>query len=281
MAKIAYLGPEKTFTEQAAMEIFPFGELISFQPIRRVIKAVENEEADYGVVPIENFYNGDVRETLDSLTECFKTKVISEKAMKIVHCLGALPNHAAIKQILSKDQALEQCSRYICENYPDASTISASSTAEAVKKIRDENLLYVAAIASETALKEGGLEILARDICPNNKTRFIVLGREKTKPTGDDKTFLAIHPPVRDRPGVLHDFLGFIAGLGINLEYIQSRPDGKRGYYFYIELDGHASEEKIQTAIKGIKLSLDPEKEYSDTIKILGSYSNSNWKNED
>lgn len=281
MTKIAYLGPEKTFTEKIAREIFSVGELLPIQPIRRVIRAVETNEVDYGIAPIENFYNGEVRETLDSLTECFKTRIISEKAMKIVHCLGALPNNKLIERILSKDQALEQCSRYLCENYPNAATISTSSTAEAVKTIRNENLLCAAAIASETALKDGGLEILAKDICPNNKTRFVVLGREKTMPTGDDKTFLAIYPSVRDKPGVLHDFLGFLAGLGINLEFIQSRPDGKKGYLFYIELDGHEQDKKVKTAMEGIKLSLNYEEKHPDTIKILGSYKNTHWKNED
>ncbi|MFH1307605.1 MAG: prephenate dehydratase domain-containing protein, partial [archaeon] len=277
----AYLGPEKTFTEKAAQELFPDDELVAMQPIRKVILAVENGEVEAGVVPIENFYNGEVRETLDTLSECSKTNIVKEKAMKIVLCLGALKNHGKISKILSKDQAIEQSSRYLSENYPNAQAIAVPSTAEAVNIIKNEKMSDGAAIASEKALAEGGLEFLDRDICPNNKTRFVVLSRQKAKKTGDDKTFLALHPPVSDKPGVLHNSLGVFAGLNINLELIMSRPDGKKAYFFYIELDGHEDDENVKMAINSLKLSLDPEKKFPDTVKILGSYPNSHWKDEE
>jgi len=281
--KVAYLGPQGTFTEKVARDFFPSEDLVPLQPIRKVVKAVETGEAEHGIVPIENFYNGEVRETLDSLTECSRTRIIAETSLAIVHCLGALQSHGQVTRIYSKDQALEQCSRYLCEKYPDADTIAVSSTALAAERVAREKMLDAAAIASESALKAAGLEILASDICPNNKTRFAVLWTASTNRSGDDKTFIAIHPQhprVRDKPGVLDCALGFFARLGINLEYIQSRPDGKRGYIFYIELNGHERDEAVVSALDSIRLSLDQQKMFPNTVKVLGSYKNTHWKEE-
>ncbi len=277
--KVAYLGPEKTYTERAAREMFPKEELIPLQPIRMVVQAVEKGKVDYGVVPLENFYNGEVRETLDVLTECSKTRIIRDRAFEIVHCLGALHEHGAIEQVLSKDQALEQCSKYLYENYPDAVTIATASTSEAAERIVKEKKLNAAAIASEGALKSFGLEILARNLCPNNRTRFIALGRDYAEPTGNDKTFLVFHPHSRDRPGTLQSHLGFFSNLGVNLEYIQSRPDGKGGYYFYIELKGHEKDKPVKIALDGLRYSLDPQEKYPKVLKVLGSYPDTDWKN--
>ncbi|HDK41785.1 MAG TPA: prephenate dehydratase [Candidatus Pacearchaeota archaeon] len=258
-------------------EIFKDKELISLNPIRNVIMAVENGKADYGIVPLENFYNGEVRETLDSLTECSQTKIIEEKVMTIVHCLGTLKNSKEIKKILSKDQALEQCSKYICENYPNVKTIATSSTAEAVENIKEKAMTDAGAIASEEALKSSGFNILDKDICPKNKTRFIVLSRKISEKTGDDKTFLVIHPPI-DKSGILYNCLKTFSDSDINLELIQSRPNREKGYYFYIELSGHKEDERVTKAIEKLQEYLDPKEEYPNTIKILGSYPNSHWK---
>jgi len=277
--KIAYLGPKGTFTQKAAGSLFSDKDLIPIRPIRNVVRAVENKEVDFGVVPIENFYNGEVRETIDSLTDCSKTKIIKELFIPIKHCLGALPESVEINKIFSKNQALEQCSKYLCENYPEAREISVSSTADAISRIKKENILDGAAIASEEALTNAGFKIIKKDLCPGNKTRFVVLGLDPEEESGDDKTFLVIHPPV-DRPGILNDILSIFSSLDINLEYIQSRPDGNKGYYFYVELDGHEDEEKVSQAIQSIKLSLDPKKEHENTVKVLGSYENSHWKND-
>ncbi len=277
--KIAYLGPEKTHTEKAAREMFPESDLISLKPILKVVRAVENKEVDFGVVPLENFYEGEVRETLDALTESTKTRIVKDKAIEIIHCLGVLQNNKRIDKIFSKDQALSQCGEYIYKNYPNAITIATSSTSEAVEKIAKEKLLDSAAIASEEALKNSGFKIISKDLCKNNKTRFAVIGTEQTKQTGNDKTFLVFHPISKDKPGTLQENLSFFSNLGINLEYIQSRPDGKGGYYFYIELKGHEKDEPVQIALKALKYALDPENKYPESLKILGSYPNTDWKN--
>lgn len=278
--KIAYLGPEKTFTEKATREFFPEGDLVPIQPIRNVVMAVENGRVERGVVPLENFYNGHVIHTLDSLTKCERTKIIHEKALKVVHCLGAIPNHGKITRIYSKDQALEQCDEYIYANFPDAETIATASTAEAADYIAKNNYLDAAAIAPQGALIKSGLEVIAKDLCPNNSTRFIVLGANSTMPTGDDKTILAIHPPIRDRPGVLADCLNIFRSQHINLECIYSRPDRRKGYFFYVELDGHENDENVNIALGALRYSLDQKHKHPDTVKILGSFANSHWKDE-
>ncbi|MBD3253428.1 ACT domain-containing protein [Candidatus Pacearchaeota archaeon] len=275
--KIAYLGPENTFTENITKKLFPEDELIPIKPIRKVIQAVELGNVDKGIVPIENFYSGEVIETLDALTEVSRTRIIESIGFSIKHCLGTLPENSEIKKIFSKDQAINQCSKYLCENYPNVETISVSSTSEAVNRIKNENMLDAGAIASEEALLNNNLKILSKEICPNNKTRFAILGNEETKPTGDDKTFLTFHP-VKDRPGILQSCLGFFSNLGINLDYIQSRPDGKGGYRFYIELKGHEKDKAVKIAIKSLKYSLDSEDNYQEVVKILGSFPNTDWK---
>lgn len=276
--KVAYLGPEKTFTEKVARELFAHEELIPILPIRRVVRAVDTEAADFGVVPLENLYGGAVTETLDSLTDCERVKVVKETSLGVVHCLGALKGHGPILKVLSKDQALDQCGRYLCEKYPEVMVIATSSTAEAAQRIAESRMLDSAAIGPEKALNEAGLEILAKDICPNNRTRFAILGRNPTESSGNDKTLLVLHPPVRDRPGVLYRSLGFFAGLDLNLETIHSRPDGDKGYLFYIEVGGHAADERVRSAIDAIRLSLDPKKEHPNVVKVLGSYVNTHWK---
>ncbi len=276
--KVAYLGPEKTFTQSAAKKLFPFNELVALQPIRKVVLAVEEDSAKYGVVPLENFYNGEVRETLDSLIDMKYTKIIKETSLSIVHCLGALRGHGTIEQILSKDQALEQCSRYICNYFPNAQTISLNSTAQAAEEIYIKKLKNAAVIANKSALEKYGLDLIEEDICPNNKTRFVIIGKSRNSPSGNDKTLLVIHPIIKDKPGVLEKCLGVFSKREINLEYIQSRPDGKDGYYFYVEIDGHEEDEKVKDSIFELKTFLDPEFNYENTLKILGSYENTYWK---
>lgn len=278
--KIAYLGPEGTFTEKAARNLYPNEELIPFNLIHRVIMAVEEGKVNFGVVPIENFYNGEVRETLDFLTDCSKTKIIREIALSIVHCFGALNDHKPITEIFSKDQALEQCKKFLSENYPDAKTRITTSTSEAARKISEIGILNAGAIASEKALMGAGLEILDKDICQNNRTRFVVLGTESTDPSGDDRTFLVLHPPTMDTPGTLYNTLKFFSDAKINLESIQSRPDGKKGYYFYIELNGHEKDERVKKILKKVSNYLNPKEKYQNVIKVLGSCKNTNWKNE-
>src|SRR3989344_7356008 len=162
--KIAYLGPAGTYTETVARDLFKHTELLPIGLIGHIIEGIDDCEFSFGVVPIENLYEGEVRETLDSLTAASDAKIIKESVLQIVHCLGVLPEHGEIKEVLSKDQALGQCRRYLARNYPGVRTIATSSTAEAARIIYEEKRLNAAAIASEEALGQSGLEVLAKDL---------------------------------------------------------------------------------------------------------------------
>jgi prephenate dehydratase len=193
--------------------------------------------------------------------------------------MGTLEGCKKIEKVFSKDQALEQCARYLCKEYPLAKTIAAASTSEAVKLVAEGQMKDSAVIAQKQVLKKAGFRIIEENLCPKNKTRFVILSKNlQTKSTGDDKTLLSIHPPMQDKPGVLYNSLGFFCNFGINLEDIKSRPDGKSGYYFYIELDGHKEDEAVELALKSIKFYLDPANAHPRTIKVLGSYKNTHWK---
>ncbi|PIN90001.1 hypothetical protein COU57_04785 [Candidatus Pacearchaeota archaeon CG10_big_fil_rev_8_21_14_0_10_32_14] len=276
--KVGYLGSSKTFTEKATKEILGEVQYFPIIPIRKVVIGVETVSLDYRVVSLDNYYNGEVRETLDSLLENTNTKIIAERSMEIVHCLGALKEHKTIEKILSKDQALEQCSRYLCQFYPKVETIATSSIAQAIEDIIYGKIYDAGVIASKSALESNGLEIIAENICPHNKTRFIVLGKQIQTSSGEDKTFIAIHPIVKDKPGVLKSCLEIFSENDINLESIQSRPDGTDGYHFYIELIGHQDDANVKNAVDRLRKYLDPDGEYNETLRIFGSYVNTHWK---
>jgi chorismate mutase/prephenate dehydratase len=277
--RVAYLGPEGTFTYKATKSLFlDSDEFVDIKPIGRVIKYLEEDKVDYAVVPAENYYNGWVNNTIDALTRS-NVNIIKEKAFPIVHCFAALKNRKDITQILSKDQAIEQCDSYLTKNYPDSDLVYVTSTADAVKQVVETPLVNAGVIASEGIINQyEGLELLAKDICPNNKTRFIVLGNGKTHSTGDDKTFIAVHPHVKDLPLILARSLLPLGLANVNLEYISSRPDHEGGHYFYLEADGHENDEAIKKSLDFTRYILDPNLEYPDTIRILGSYPNTHWK---
>ena len=285
--KVAYLGPEGTFTDTAAKSIvslkeYPKREFVQCEDILTAINSLEKGRVDYAVVPIENFYDGLIFDTIDELKDCKNSRIIREKSFQIVHCLGALPKHEKITQVFSKGTALNQCRKYLFNNYPGIKKIPVTSTGEAVNRIYQENLLNAAAIASIESLTltkpDSPLEVLAVDICPNNRTRFVLLGHEHTNPTGDDRTFILFHP-FTDQPGILHTGSGFFSSFGINLDNILSRPDSRGGYYFFAELAGHEKDEPVRRALNNLKYFLDPRNENPEAVKVLGSYANTDWKN--
>jgi len=276
--KVTYLGPKGSYTSMIAEKLFFDEELIPMQPISRVVDGVERGMAERAVVPLENFYNGIVTQTIDALLRCDKAKIVGETYSKIEHCLGALPGHSRIEKILSKDQALEQCSDYLSKNYADVFAVPVDSTSAAVEIIRRENMLNAAAIASKEALQNSQFEIIEENICPNNKTRFAIIGEGLTAPTGNDKTLLAIHPPM-DRVGILNEIVTRISRHCINMEYIQSRPDGNGGYRFIVEIDKHAQDSSL--SIIGDELANRWKSKDRKFIKVLGSYKDRGWKNAD
>ena len=267
MKELVLLGDETSFTSIAAKKRFPQEKSIIYVPlIAEIVEIVEAGEARRGVIPIENKYDGEIDEGLDALAECDHTRITEELSDNIVHCLGASPEHGLIEIVYSKDTALNQCKVYLKQNYKTSKRRTTDNTSAAAEKVARERLLNAAAISSEAALKKFNLETLARDLCPNNRTRFGVVSRERyAGPTGDDKTFVVLYP-AEDKPGILHGLLTDFKEHNINLNYIKSRPDGREGYVFYVEFNGHFQDEKIARILRKIN------------VKILGSYANTHWK---
>ena len=262
---VAYFGPEATFTHQAAIR--RFGSSLNYVPLKTiadVFTEMERGRADYGVVPVENSTEGVVTSTLDMFVDS-DLKIVSEIVMPIQHCLVGKGPRANIKRLYSHPQALAQCRSWVQNRLPEVEIIEASSTTRAAELAAQDNT--AAAIASALAAERYGLEVLQSNIQDNseNATRFLVLGRQISPPTGDDRTSLILS--IADRVGALHQCLEPFREHGINLTKIESRPCKHKAwaYYFFIDLDGHVSEEHVAAAIKSAE-------EYCSIVKILGSY---------
>ncbi|MCC6132541.1 MAG: prephenate dehydratase [Acidobacteria bacterium] len=265
--RVAYLGPEATFTHAAVK--FQFGlsaRAVPMGSIAGVFQEVERGEADFGVVPVENATEGVVNHTLDMFMES-PLRICAEVVLKITHCLLARAglDFANIFRVYSHPQALAQCRGWLTANMPGAARVEASSTAEAARMARED--VNGAAIASELAAKLYDLHLVKRNLedMAENATRFLVIGREVAKKTGNDKTsLLAVIP---DGPGTLFRLLQPFAEHGVNLTKIESRPTRRKvwEYAFFLDLDGHESEEKVIKAMDDIRA-------FAASLKVLGSY---------
>ncbi len=264
---IAYLGPEATYTHQAAMK--NFGSSLDYRAmptIPDVFTSVNRREADYGVIPIENSTGGAVLHSLDMLAET-DLKIVAQIYLPIEHCLITRTPMEEIREIHSKDQALLQCRDWLQRHLPKARLIDCSSTAEAVKLAANEP--GIAAIASEVAAQQYDVPILVRAIQDkmDNVTRFLVIGRESAPPTGSglDRTSMVIS--INDEVGALEKALHPFSSRGINLTKIESRPSRRKAwdYVFFIDFDGHWEDVKIQDAVTELK-------NRCPLVKWLGSY---------
>lgn len=264
--KVAYLGPEGTFTHLAALK--KFGEKVEYIPVKtidEVFREVEKLRADYGVVPIENSIEGIVTHTLDVFLES-DLKIISEISLEIhQYLLSKEKKIEKIKKLYSHPQALAQCKNWINENLPDVEIYETESTISAVKRVIKEK--NSAAIASEVASSMYNLNILAERIedFRENITRFLVIGNEFAEKTGNDKTSILFS--IKDRVGALHDILLPFKKEKINLTKIESRPSKKKAweYVFFVDFIGHKDEENVKRALEEVE-------KQTVFLKILGSY---------
>ncbi|MFC1548796.1 prephenate dehydratase [Candidatus Omnitrophota bacterium] len=263
---VAYLGPELTFTNQAALKKFGSSvDYLSCDSISDVFREVEKGNADYGVVPIENSSEGAVNYTLDMFVDS-PLMICSEIYLQIRHSLlGKKADVKAIKKIYSKSEVFGQCRGWIEKNFPKTSLNDCASTAKAAEVVSKHS--DSACIASELAAKKYKLKIIARSIedSSTNVTRFLVIGNQTSKISGSDKTSIMFS--VKDRPGVLHDMLSSFKNKGINLTKIESRPSKTRlwKYYFFVDLEGHSDTPNIKKALKDLEKKC-------HFLKILGSY---------
>lgn len=264
--KIAFLGPEGTFTQAAALK--HFGQSIHSIPLRaidEVFREVEAGSADYGVVPVENSTEGVVNHTLDMFLQS-PLRICGEVQMRINHhlitCAAEL---TAIRRIYSHRQSLAQCREWLDANMPRVEQIEVSSNGEAALRVRDE--LDAAAIAGQCAADIYQLPTLVRNIEdePNNTTRFLIIGSQPIMPSGDDKTALLVAS--LNRPGALFNLLEPLARNDVSMSRIESRPSrrGMWDYVFFIDLDGHAQDESVAKALAELR-------EQASLFRVLGSY---------
>ncbi|MCM8778954.1 MAG: prephenate dehydratase [Candidatus Omnitrophica bacterium] len=263
--KIAYLGPPATFTHLAALNKFGSQvEYLDCRSISEVFNEVEKGNAEYGVVPIENSIEGAVTHTLDMFVDS-EVNICSEISLEIKHNLLANCKRVEIKKVYSNPQVFGQCRIWLESNLPRAEWVEVSSTTKAAEiAVREK---FSAAIASEMAARRYGLRILAHSIedSPHNVTRFLVIGKIFTRPTGKDKTSIMFS--IKDRVGALHDMLYPFKKHNINLTKIESRPSKRKpwDYYFFVDLEGHIEDKKVKRALTELK-------ELSTYLKVLGSY---------
>lgn len=265
--KVAYLGPEGTFTQAAALK--HFGHSVNAQPmaaIDEVFREVESGSVNYGVVPIENSTEGMVNHTLDSFKQT-TLKICGEVELRIHHhllCKSASEKNA-IKKIYSHQQSLAQCRKWLDAHYPVAERIAVSSNAEAAKLASKEK--NSAAIAGEMAAELYGLHVRARNIedHAHNSTRFLIIGHQDVAKSGDDKTSIIVS--TRDKPGALYYLLEPFRKHNINLTRLETRPSltHKWAYVFFIDFAGHQDDKVVQTVLQQLAAE-------TEEIKILGSY---------
>ncbi|QQR80366.1 MAG: prephenate dehydratase [Deltaproteobacteria bacterium] len=267
--KVAYLGPEATFTHLAALKSFGRStELIPESSISKVFDAVEHKRAQLGVVPIENSTEGVVGATLDCFLDS-PLKITSETTLPISHhLLSRAKNIKNIQRIYSHVQALSQCRSWLERNLPHIPLIEADSTARAAEKAAGDP--HAAGIAGEHAAEIYGLNVLKKNIedNSNNMTRFLIISQLKSGQgtrTGSDKTSILFS--VKDQVGVLYKMLKPFYEKKINLTKIESRPLKKKAweYIFFIDMDGHIEDKKIAEAIRELE-------KQCLFLKVLGSY---------
>ncbi len=262
---IAYLGPEATFTHQAALE--RFGTSLHYTPLKtigEVFTHVSRHRADFGVVPIENSTEGVVTHTLDMFMDS-DLKIVAQIVLAIQHCLLSRARRNQIRRLYVHPQTLAQCRGWIQKNFASAEIIETSSNARSAELAAKEH--NSGAIAGLLAAEKYGLPVLEHDVQDNagNATRFLVLGRTGTPPTGRDRTSLMFC--IADKVGALHSALAPFRRYQINMTKIESRPSKRKAweYFFFVDVDGHVTDRKVAKALEQLS-------EHCDFVKVLGSY---------
>ena len=268
-ARLAYLGPPGTFTEEAALGYDGEAQLIPFPSIPAVAAAVRSGMADEGVVAIENSLEGSVTDTLDVLIHESQVLIRKELILPIEHKLLVRPGTQVtdIRVIYSHPQALGQCRHFIERCFPKATLVAALSTAAAVEEMMASEH-PAAAIGTGRAAQLYGAEVMATGIQDeqSNITRFVVLATTDHPPTGADKTSLCFSFAV-DRPGALCEVLQEFAQRTINLAKLESRPSKESlgRYIFLVDLEGHREDRPVAEALAQVR-------EKTSLFKVFGSY---------
>ncbi len=262
---IAYLGPEATYTHQAAIR--RFGGSLKYAPLRTitdVFTEVVKNKADYGVVPVENSTEGVVTHTLDMFIDS-DLKIVSQILLPISHCFISHARRDHVSRLYVHPQTLAQCRGWVHRNFSQAEILETSSNARSAELASTER--ESGAIAGQLAAEKYKVPVVEQDIQDNsnNVTRFLVLGRQCSPPTGHDRTSLMFSIP--DKVGALHRALAPFRKQRLNMTKIESRPSKRKAweYFFFVDVDGHMKDRKVAQAIELLELQ-------STFVKVLGSY---------
>ena len=265
--EVAFQGEVGAYSEEAAFQFF--GSSITTNPresLDDVFKVVEQDDMQFGIVPVENSLEGSISRVYDLLLDS-SLKVCGEIELRVSHCLIASPEARLdlIKRVYSHPQALAQCKTFLkhlgCELTP------TYDTAGSVKMIKEKGITDGGAIASARAAEIYEMKIIASEIedAPNNFTRFFILSKEDSPPSGNDKTSIVFS--VKHKPRALSEFLKEFAARNINLTKIESRPTRQKPweYNFYLDFEGHREDKAPREVLENLDRT-------SLFLKILGSY---------
>ena len=265
--KIAYLGPEYSYSHLAAIQ--RFGEASVYNrtaSIAAVFEEVVRKHADFGVVPLENSTDGRIVDTLEMFIRFpEQVKICSEIRLRVRHHLLANCSQSEVRRVYSKAQALSQCRNWLSKNLPQASLHEVASTADAATLV--QTTPNVAAVASREASVRYNLGVLAENIADSrfNETRFAVIGATDSAKTGSDKTALMFQ--ISHTPGSLADVLTAFKVNKITLTWIESVPfrEVKGEYVFFVDFDGHRDEAKIKKVLVALE-------DICESVTVLGSF---------
>ena len=267
--RAGYLGPPGTFSEQAVLKHFGSAvEAVPLASIDEVFRRAESGDAEFAVVPVENSTEGAVGRTLDLLVST-PLRICAEIELRVQQNLMARdPDLARIERVYSHAQSLGQCHAWLNQNLPKAERVQVVSNAEAARRASEE--AGTAAIAGLMASERFGLTLLAKAIedDPNNTTRFLVLGKIGSGPTGRDRTSLVMS--VENKPGAVHALLSPLAANRVSMSRIESRPSRSARnalweYLFFIDVEGHQDDPGVASALADLAKQV-------PFLKILGSY---------
>ncbi|MBM3980038.1 MAG: prephenate dehydratase [Planctomycetes bacterium] len=265
--KIAYLGPEYSYSHLAALQRFGESSLYNRTAnIGTVFEEVMRKHADFGVVPLENSTDGRIADTLDLFSRNpDKVRICAEIRLRVRHHLLANCKQSEVQRVYSKAQAFSQCRNWLSRNLPQATLHEVASTADAANLAKTTP--NAAAVASREASVRYGIGVLAHGIedSPFNETRFAVIGPTDSGRTGNDKTALMFQ--IGHTPGSLADVLSAFKANKINLTWIESFPyrEAKGQYVFFVDFEGHREDAKIKKALAALE-------SVCDTVTVLGSF---------
>ena len=263
--KVAYLGPEGTFTQRLLSSILAIAPSVYRSAIDEVFVVLAGA-CNYGVVPVENSTEGVISHTLDSFMDS-SLKICGEVELRIHQhfMIGGNTNKDNITQVYSHAQSLAQCRQWLNSKYPAIERVAVASNAEAAKRVQGE--WNSAAIAGDMACELYGLEKLWEKIedHPDNSTRFLIIGREDVPPSGDDRTSIVVS--IRNKPGALYDLLEPFGRFGVDMTRLESRPsrNTKWSYVFFIDMQGHVQDSAVANVLEVLSNE-------AAELKVLGSY---------